>query len=87
MKYEFRWSSDISDSKKAPAEEAIRELQESGDSPISFCHDGPAIVALELSETSPTRFSGTMACSCGKIRGNIRGKCNGSSVSFEAVVS
>lgn len=87
MKYEFRWSSAISDGKKAPAEEAIVELQESGDSPISFCHDGPTIVVLELSETSPNRFSGTMECSCGKTRGTIRGKCNGSSVTFEPVAS
>ena len=87
MKYEFRWSSDVSDSKRAPAEEAIRELQESGDSPISLCHDSPAIVVLKLSEVSPTRFSGTMECSCGKTRGIIRGKCNGSSVTFEAVAS
>jgi hypothetical protein len=87
MKYEFRWSSDVSDSKKVSAEEAIREGQESGDSPISFCHDGPAVVALELSEAFPARFSGTMACSCGKTRGIIRGKCNGSSVTFETVAS
>lgn len=87
MKYAFRWRSDVSDSKKASAEEAIRELQESGDSPISFCHDGPAVVVLALSETSPTRFSGTMECSCGRTRGIIRGKCNGSSVTFEPVAS
>lgn len=87
MRYEFRWSSAISDSKKAPAEEAIRELQESGDSPISFCHDGPTVVVLDLSEMSSTRFSGTMECSCGKTRAKIRGKCNGSSVTFEPVVS
>jgi hypothetical protein len=87
MKFEFRWSSDVSDSKKASTEEAIREGQESGHSPISFCHDGPAVVVLELSEAFPSRFSGTMACSCGKTRGVIRGKCNGSSVTFEAVAS
>jgi hypothetical protein len=87
MNYEFRWSSDLADSKKAPAEDAIRDLQESGDSPISFCHDGPAVVVLALSETSPNRFNGTMACSCGKTRGIIRGKCNGSSVTFEPVAS
>ena len=87
MNYEFRWSSDVADGKKTLAEEAIRDLQESGDSPISFCHDGPVIVALQLSETSPNRFSGTMACSCGKTRGNIKGKCNGSAVSFEPVAS
>lgn len=87
MNYEFRWSSDVSEHKKASAEEAIREGQESGDSPISFCHDGPAVVVLELSKAFPTRFSGTMKCSCGKIRGIIQGKCNGSSVTFEAVAS
>jgi hypothetical protein len=85
MQYEFRWSSDMSDSKKASAEAAIRELQDSGGSPISFCHDGPAIVVLALSEASSTRFRGTMECSCGKTRGIVRGKCNGSSVSLEAV--
>ena len=87
MRYEFRWSSDLPDSKKAAPEEAIRELQESDDSPISLCHDGPAIVVLALSEASPNRFSGTMECSCGKTRGIIRGKCNGSSVTFEPVTS
>jgi len=87
MKYEFRWSADFSDSKRAAAEEAIRGLQESGDSPISFCHDGPVVVALKLSEPFPTRFSGTMECSCGRTRGIIRGKSNGSSVTFEAVTS
>ena len=85
MKYEFRWSSDLPDSKKAPAEEAIRELQESGDSPISFCHEGPVVVLLEPSAPLPTRFSGTLQCSCGKTRAIIRGKCNGSSVTFEPV--
>ncbi len=85
MKYTFRWSSNISDSKKASTEEAIREGQESGDSPISFCHDGPAIVVLELSKAFPSRFDGAMACSCGKTRGILQGKCNGSSVTFEAV--
>ncbi len=87
MKYAFRWSSDVSESKKASAEEAIRDGQESGDSPISFCHDGLVVVVLELSEAFPTRFSGTMECSCGKTRGIVRGKCNGSSVTFEAVAS
>lgn len=87
MRYEFRWLSGVAESKKAPAEEAIRELQESGESPISLCHDGPAIVVLNLSETSLTRFSGTMECSCGRTRGIIRGKCNGSSITFEPVAS
>lgn len=87
MKYEFRWSSDISDDKKAPAEAAIREGQESGDSPISFCHDGTVVVRLVLSGAFPNRFDGTMECSCGKTRGNLQGKCNGSSVTFEAVDS
>ncbi len=85
MKFTFRWSSNIADSKKASTEEAIREGQESGDSPISFCHDGPAVVVLELSKAFPSRFDGTMACSCGKTRGILQGKCNGSSVTFEAV--
>jgi len=87
MQYTFRWSSNVSDSKKASTEEAIREGQESGDSPISFCHDGPAVVVLELSKTFPSRFDGTMACSCGKTRGILQGKCNGASVTFEAVGS
>jgi len=87
MKYEFRWSANLVDRKRAATEEAIRDLQESGESPISFCHDGPVVVVLELSEPFPTRFSGTMACSCGKTRGIIRGKSNGSSVSFEAVAA
>lgn len=87
MKYVFRWSSDVSDSKKASAEEAIREGQDSGESPISFCHDGPAVVVLELSRAFPSRFDGSMECSCGKTRGIIQGKCNGASVTFEAVDS
>lgn len=87
MNYEFHWSSDISASKKAPAEAAIEEGQESGDSPISFCHDGTVVVRLKLSGASTNRFDGTMECSCGKTRGNLQGKCNGSSVTFEAVAS
>lgn len=87
MKYEFRWSSDVSGSKRAPAEAAIREGQESGDSPISFCHDGTVVVRLVLSGAFPNRFDGTMECSCGKTCGILQGKCNGSSVTFEAVGS
>lgn len=85
MNYEFRWSSDVADSKKALSEAAIREGQESGDSPISFCHDGTVVVRLNLAGAFPNRFDGTMECSCGKTRGNLKGKCNGSSVTFEAV--
>jgi hypothetical protein len=87
MEYAFRWLSDVSDSKKTSTEEAIREGQESGESPISFCHDGPVVVVLELSRAFPTRFDGTMECSCGKTRGILQGKCNGSSVTFEAADS
>lgn len=87
MKYEFRWSSDVSDSKKASTEAAISEGQESGHSPISFCHEGTVVVRLELSPAFPNRFDGTMECSCGKTCGNLQGKCNGSSVTFVAVAS
>jgi hypothetical protein len=87
MNYEFRWSSDVAESKKAPAEAAIRELQESGESPISFCHDGTVVVRLELSRAFPTRFDGTMECSCGKTLAILQGKCNGSSITIEAVNS
>ena len=85
MKYEFRWLSDIADDKKTLTEEAIREGQESGDSPISFCHAGTVVVTLNSSDTLQKRFLGDMKCSCGTVRGTIKGKCNGSSVMFEAV--
>lgn len=85
MKYEFRWLSDIPDSKKASAEEAIRDGQESGDSPISFCHDGMVIVTLESPDAVQRRFVGNMKCSCGETRGTIKGKDDGSTVTFEAV--
>jgi len=87
MKYEFLWSSDVAESKRAPAEAAIQELQESGESPISFCHDGTAVVRLELSRAFPSRFDGTMECSCGKVLAILQGKCNGSSVTIERVAS
>jgi hypothetical protein len=44
-------------------------------------------VTPEVSAAFPNRFDGTMACSCGETRGKLQGKCNGSSVSFEAVAS
>lgn len=87
MQYEFHWLSDIADSKKGSTEEAIREGQESGDSPISFCHAGTAIVTLRLTDASQKRFVATMECSCGEPRGTIKGKCDGSSITFEAVVA
>ena len=83
MEFEFRWSPDIPDEKKAPAEAAILDLQASGESPFSLCHEGAATVTLAVSKMSPTRFHGTLACSCGRTRGVIKGKCNGTSVSFE----
>ena len=86
MKYEFHWSSDVADGKKASAEEAIREGQESGDSPISFCHEGTAIVKLNPTDAAHKRFVASVACSCGAPRGTIKGKCDGSSISFEAVI-
>lgn len=85
MKYEFHWLTGVSDSKKAATEAAIREGQESGDSPISFCHDGPAIVTLSVPDALQKRFIGGIECSCGKPCGRLKGKCNGSSVSFDAV--
>jgi hypothetical protein len=87
MKYEFHWLTDIDDRGKSSTEETIREGQESGDSPIAFCHDGPVIVTLSLSDASRKRFVGSMACSCGKRRGTIKGKCDGSSITFEAVIA
>lgn len=85
MRYEFSWLADIPADKKASAEDAIREGQESGDSPISFCHDGPVAVTLSSSDALQKRFAGDMKCSCGLICGILKGKCNGSSVMFEAV--
>lgn len=85
MKYEFHWVPEIADAKKTPAEEAIREGQKSGDSPISFCHDGTVVVTLSTTDALQKRFVGDMKCSCGKVCGAIKGKCNGSSVMFEAV--
>jgi hypothetical protein len=83
MEFQFRWSPDLPHPKKTAAEEAIRDLQDSGESPFSLCHDGPGTVTLAVSELSPTRFHGTLACSCGRTRGVIKGKCNGTSVTFE----
>jgi hypothetical protein len=85
MKYEFHWLSDIADAKKTPAEDAIRDGQESGDSPITFCHEGTVLVTLSSSDALQRRYEGDMRCCCGIVRGAIRGKCNGSSVMFEAV--
>ncbi len=87
MDYEFRWSPDIAADRKAPAEEAIRDGQESGDSPISFCHAGTVVVTLSTSDALQKRFVGEMKCSCGKVRGTLKGKCNGATVMFEAVGS
>lgn len=86
MKYEFHWLTDIANgANKVLAEDAIRDGQESGDSPISFCHVGTVTVTLSSSDELQRRFVGDMKCSCGKVRGAIKGKCNGSSVMFEAV--
>lgn len=85
MNYRFHWLTDIAEAKKTPAEEAIRDGQESGDSPISFCHEGTVTVTLSISDALQKRFVGDMKCSCGKVCGALKGKCNGATVMFEAV--
>ncbi|MDD5249830.1 MAG: hypothetical protein PHY45_12635 [Rhodocyclaceae bacterium] len=84
MKYEFHWLSNIPENAKRSAQEAIREGQACGQSPISFCHDGAVVVTLRSSDALQKRFAGEMNCSCGERRGTIKGKCDGSSLTFEA---
>ena len=85
MEYEFSWVSNVSDDTRFSAEESIRSTQESGHSPVVFCHSGP--VAITLSSPDPLQVSlvGNMKCSCGKPRGIITGKIDGSDITFEAV--
>lgn len=85
MEYVFSWVSNVSDDARHSAEEAIRNTQESGHSPVVFCHSGA--VAVTLSSPDPLQISliGNMKCSCGKPRGKIEGKIDGSHITFEAV--
>jgi len=85
MEYEFTWVSNVSEDTRLSAEESIRTTQESGHSPVQFCHSGPANVTLEPSGPLHVCLVGYMKCSCGKYLGKIRGKIDGSGITFEAV--
>lgn len=85
MKYEFQWVSNISDDTRVFAENAIREGQESGHSPVSFCHDGTVAVTLSSPDPFQITLVGNMKCSCGKPRGAILGNSDGSKIILEAV--
>lgn len=84
MKYQFLWESNVSDSERMLVEKAIRDDQESGHSPIEFCHDGSVTVTLASPDPSQMTLVGNMKCSCGKLRGIIRGRSDGSSITLEA---
>ena len=87
MKYEFRWVSNISDDAKLSVEEAIYDAHESGHSPVTLCHDGAVIVTISSPDPLQMTLVGNMKCSCGKPRGVITGKSDGSSIALEALKS
>ncbi len=85
MKYEFSWTSNIPDATRKVAEDAIRKDQDSGHSPIIFCHNG--IVTVTLASPDPLQMTlvGNMKCSCGRPRGTITGRSDGSTIIFDAI--
>ncbi len=85
MEYEFLWVSNIADDTRISAEESICQGQESGRSPVAFCHDGTVIVTISSPDPFQMTLVGNMKCSCGKLRGAITGKSDGSSITLEAV--
>jgi hypothetical protein len=84
-KYEFYWTSNLPDDTRISAEEAIRDAQESGHSPITFCHDGTAIVTISSPDPLQMTLVGNMKCSCGVPQGVVTGKSDGSNIVLEAV--
>jgi len=87
MDYQFCWVSNISDNARVSAEEAIRKDQESGHSPVTFCHNGAVIVTLSSPDPLQMTLVGSMKCSCGKPRGTINGSSDGSNITLEAVIA
>jgi len=87
MEYKFYWQSNVSDEAKSSAEETIRNFQESGHSSVKFCHNGTVTVTLSSPDPLQTTLVGNMKCDCGKPRGIISGKSDGSSISLEPVNS
>jgi hypothetical protein len=85
MKYEFHWLSNTGDEVRKITEENIRIAQESGHSPITFCHEGSVIVTLATEGPLQTTLVGNMKCVCGKHRGEIQGANDGSNLTFGAV--
>lgn len=85
MEYRFSWIPNVPDQTRKAAEDAIRKDQESGHSPITFCHDG--IVTVTLASPDPLQMTlvGNMKCSCGKPRGAIAGRSDGSTITLDAV--
>lgn len=83
--FEFSWISNVSDDDKRSAEEAIRSTQKSNHSPVVFCHSGAVAVTLSSPDPLQATLIGNMTCSCGKPRGIIRGRIDGSDITFEAV--
>jgi len=88
MKYEFQFSwaeSVISEDEKKSVEKAISDDQESGHSPVTFCHEGTVIVTLATSGPMNMSIVGNMKCHCGKPRAIIRGKVYGPDIALEPV--
>lgn len=85
MEYKFNWVSNTADEAKNSAEAEIREGQESGHSPIRFCHDGTVTVTLSSPDPLQITLVGNMKCSCGKAKGKITGSSDGSKIIYQAV--
>lgn len=85
MEYKFNWVSNTADDTKNSAETKIREGQESGHSPITFCHD--EMVAVTLSSPDPLQMTlvGNMKCRCGKTKVKITGSSDGSKIIYQTV--
>jgi len=85
MEYRFSWKSTVSEDIRSWAEESIRDTQESGHSPIVFCHSGPVIITLTSSDPIQDTIAGNMRCSCGIPRGIVKGKVGAARMILEAV--
>lgn len=85
MEYKFNWISNVAHENKISTEAKIREDQESGHSPITFCHDGMGSVTLSSPDPLQMTLVGYMKCSCGKARGAISGSSDGSEIIYQAV--
>jgi hypothetical protein len=75
MEYEFHWTSNTTEEIKRSAEAHIRKDQESGHSPITFCHEGTVVVNLSSPDPLEMKLVGNMKC----------GSSDGSKITFQSI--